>query len=805
MGAEGWIRDLRYAVRALVRQPLFVVASAGTLALGIGATTAVFSLVHGVLLAPLPIEEPERAVRVYLEEPEQPGGREYLTAMDALVVRDQDDVFSNVAVFYDYQESGADLTGGDRPERVRTLPVSSGYFALLGADLLLGRELVREEEREDARVAVVAHAVWNRHLGADPGAVGRTLRLDDRPYVVIGVLPAGFRDPVAGTVDVYVPQDLDPANGRNNWDNHYVSAVARLAPGVSLDEASERTQAAALAANEAARDDPGDYWLPRLVPLREDVVGEASTMLWVLLGAVGLVLLLACANVANLTLARGAARAGELAVRSALGAGRGGLARQLLCESALVALLGAGVGVLLARGALGVVRWLAVDQVPRIDAVRLDTPTLAATLVVTVLCALVFGLLPALGARRSDAPGGVLHGARGSAPSADRLRRSLVALQMALAVVLLVGAGVLVRSFNALQDVDVGIDLGDVLTYEVHLPDTRYPDAATRIAFHADLQERVSALPGVRSAGAVHWLPLEGRGYRWGLFREDPPEGVEPIGADVRVVDGDYFSALDVPLVMGRSFRPEDASDAPLAALVNQETVRRVFPEDDPIGAQVRVGGRLWTVVGVVGNVANDPLGDVTAKVYLPHAQMADQSWAMKQVVEADVDPAALVEPLRATLADLDSDLVLHRPRPMTEVVGAGLARQRLAMTVMAGFAAVALALAMIGIYGVLAFLVGRRTHEIGIRMALGAERSDVRSLVLRESVALALTGIAIGVLGALGLSRWLRALVFEVEVTDPRLYAAVSAGLLAVALVAAWLPARRATAIDPVRAFRSE
>jgi putative ABC transport system permease protein len=805
MGMEHWIRDLRYAARALVRQPLFAIAAAGTLALGIGATTAVFSLVHGVLLAPLPLDEPERLARVYLEEPERPGGRQYLTAMDALLVRDQQDAVAEVAIFYDYQESGADLTGAGQAERVRTLPVSSGYFALQGAELLLGRELMRSEELEDARVAVVSHAVWTRHLGADPDALGRGLRLDGRAYTVVGVLPAGFRDPVAGAVDVYVPQDLDPANDWNNWDNHYVSAVARLAPGVTLEEASERIRGVALAANQQVRDDPESYWLPRLVPLQEDVVGEARTMLWVLMGAVGLVLLLACANVANLTLARGAGRTRELAVRSALGAGRGGLARQLFCESALVALLGAAVGVALAGGALVGVRWLAADRLPRIDTVGIDFATLSFTVSVTLLCALVFGLLPALGSGGADPSGGTLQGARGNAPAAYRLRRALVAAQLALAVVLLIGAGVLARSFAALQHVELGVDVEDVLTYEVHLPEARYPEAAARTALHEELQERVGALPGVRTAGAIHWLPVQGRGYSWGFFREDPPEGVEPIGADVRVIQGEYLAALDVPRVTGRTFGLDDVADGQPVVVVNQETVRRVFPESDPIGARVRIGGVVRTIVGVVGDVAHDPLGRVSAKVYLPLAQMPTMNWAMKQVVEADVDPAGLVEPIRAVLADLDPNLVLHRPRTMTDVLGEGLVSQRLAVTVMAGFAGLALALAMIGIYGVLAFLVGRRAHEIGIRMALGAERSDVRALVIRESLALSLAGIALGVLGAFGLSRWLRALVFEVEVTDTGVYAVVSVGLLAVAMLATWLPARRATAVDPVRAFRSE
>jgi predicted permease len=805
MWIEPWMRDARYAARALARQPLFVTASAGTLALGIGAATAVFSLAHGVLLAPLPVEEPERLVRVYLEEPEQPGGREYLTAMDALMVREQEDVLGAVAVFYDYEEVGADLTGGGAPERVRTLPVSSGYFGLLGVEPLSGRELAPAEERQAARVAVVSHGVWVRHLGADPSAVGRTLRLDARPHTVVGVLPPDFRDPVAGAVDVYVPQDLDPANDWNNWDNHYVSALARLAPGVTLEAAGERLRVAALAMNEAVRDDPEDFWLPRLVPLHEDLVGQADTLLWVLLGAVGLLLLLACANVANLSLARGVARVREMAVRSALGAGRAGLARQLLCESTLIALVGGALGVALARGALTAFGRMATDEIPRADAITLDRPVLLFALGVTFVCALAFGLLPAVGRTPSAGIDSLLQDGRGNAPASYRLRRTLVIGQTALAVILLVGAGVLARSFAALQRIDLGIDPGGVLTYQVHLPEVRYPDAATRTAFYTGLAERVRSLPGVRATGAVQWLPVQGRGYRWGLFRESPPEGVGPVGADVRIVDGDYFEALDMPLVRGRTFGPGDHAEAPPVAVLNREAVRRVFPDGDPAGSEVRVGGRVWTVVGVVENVANDALGDVTSTVYLPHTQFADRHWALHQVVEADHDPGLLVAPIRQALAELDRELVLHQPRPFTELLADAVGRQRLAMTVMSGFAALALVLAMVGIYGVLAFLVGRRSHEIGIRMALGAGRRQVRAMVLRESFAVSLVGVALGVAGAFGLSPWLQALVYDVDVRDPAVYALVAGGLLAVALLAAWVPARRASAVDPVRAFRAD
>ena len=799
-----WIRDVRHAARALRGQPLYSAASVLTLGLGIGATTAAFTVVHGVLLAPLPVEDPERLVRVYLEEPERPGGREYVTAMDALLVRAQADVLAHVAVFYDYQEQGADLSAGGATDRVRVLPVSSGYFELMGTAPFLGRELSEEEERADARVAVVRHRLWKERFG-DPAAVGATLRLDDVPYTVVGVLPPDFRDPLAGDVDVYVPQDLDPTSDANNWDNHYLSAVARLATGIGIEEAGERLRAVALPANEANRGDADDFWLPRLVPLHEDLVGRAETLLWVLLGAVGLVLLLACANVANLSLARGTARGRELAVRSALGAGRGGLVRQLLAESLLIAGAGGALGVAVASSGVAAFRTLAAGQLPRTEEVGLDASVLLFGVGVTLLTALAFGLLPALRHSRPDLAAGLGTAARASAAGTYRTRRALVAVQVAVALVLAVGAGLLARSFLSIQAVELGLDPEGVLTYDVHLPEARYPGAAERTTFYDELFARVGALPGVRAAGAIHWLPVQGRGYRWGLWRVDAPPGTEAIGADVRIVEGDYFGALGVPLLRGRAFDRTDRQDGSLAALLNRSASERLFPDEDPVGSQVRVGGRTWTVVGVAEDVANDPLGDVSAMVYLPHAQFADRQWSLHQVISASGDPASLVGPLRQVLRSIDPELVLHRPRPMTEVLARGLARQRLAATVMAAFAALALLLAVVGIYGVLAYLVGRRTHEIGIRMALGARARDVRALVVRESLLVSVLGLAAGIVAARVLSRWLGSLLFEVEATDPATYATVVAGLLAVALLAAWMPARRAARIDPALAFRSE
>jgi predicted permease len=357
----------------------------------------------------------------------------------------------------------------------------------------------------------------------------------------------------------------------------------------------------------------------------------------------------------------------------------------------------------------------------------------------------------------------------------------------------------------SLQDVALGIEPEGVLVYDVHLPAARYPDAPKRLAFYDAFYERVQALPGVRAAGAVHWLPVQGRGYNWGLWRADEPPGTEPISAGVRVVERGYFGALGINFLGGRAFTRQDGPDAPLVTVLSRRSVERLFPGEDPLGQRVQVGGRTLTVIGMVEDVANDPLGDVMATLYFPHAQFADRHWALHQVVATSGDPLSLVSPLRDVLTSIDPELVLHEPRAMDDLLAAGLARQRLAASVMAAFAALALALAVVGIHGVLAFLVGRRTREIGIRVALGARAGSVRAMIVRESLAVALLGVAAGLAGALALSRWLRALVFEVEVTDPRVYGAVAAVMLAVALLASWMPARRAAAVDPVRAFRAE
>ncbi len=800
--------EVRYALRSLRSQPLYLGAAVLTLGLGIGANTAVFSVVHGVVLSPLPVEEPERLVRIYLEEPEDPGGREYLTWGDYATLEEQDEVLSRVAAFYSYREEGADLSGEGRPERVRLLRVGSGYFDIVGVEPAAGRGLAPDEERDDARVAVLSHGLAERRFAAAAAAVGETIRLDDVAHTVVGVLPSGFRDPVNGDVQLYVPQDLTAGSEWNNWYNHYLSTVARLAPGVGVEEATERLRVAFRSVNEANRD-ADDHWRPRLIPLQEDLVGEAAGLLWVLLGAVGLVLLLACVNVANLSLARGVSRTRELAVRAAMGAGRGGLVRQLLGESLVVALIGGILGVAMAVAGVRGLLSVAGTELPRTEAVGVDVPVLLFTAGVTVLAGIAFGILPALRGARTNLVYGLKEGSRGNTGGAGRLRSVLVVVQVALALVLLVGAGLLVKSFAGIRDADVAIEPAGVLTYEVHLPDARYPGGEDRAAFHRTFHDRIRALPEVEAAGAVSWLPLRGRYNRWGLYRNEVPEGYggeDEMGADVRVVEGDYFEALGIELLRGRNFEDADRADGVSVAVLNRRTVERMFPDTDPLGRTVRTSGRDFRVVGVVENVPNDHFGDVSAKVYLSHAQFAaNRNWPLFQVVETRGRPGDVVGRLRSELAAIDPELVLHQPEALQDVVDRGVARQRLAATVMTVFAGLALVLAVVGIYGVLAFLVGRRTHEIGIRMALGARARDVGRLVVRQGLLLTAMGVGGGLLGAAWLSRGLRSLLFRVEPTDPWVYGAVALGMVIVATLAAWIPARRAAGVDPVRAFRAE
>ncbi len=807
------LRDLRTAVRSLRKRPGFSLVVVLTLAVGIGANTAVFSVLSGILLKPLPYPAAEELVRIYkVWEDSESGERQYdfnyVTGLDYLEYRERSEVFSDVAAFYSYREMGADLTGGDRPERIVRMPVSSEFFQVLGVAPARGRSFSREEERGGVPLAVISHGLWQRHLAGAEDVLGRSIELDGVSHDVIGVMPPGFQGPLARPVEVWTPENLDPAHDRNSWGNHYLSVVARMAPGVTLAQARDRMEVLSRTIAEEISSE-GGTWLTQILPLHEDRVGDTRATLWVLMAAVALVLLSTCVNVANLFLVRSFSRGRELAVRAALGSGRGGLVRQLLTESLVLALLGGILGLGLAWVGIQLLVALAPEGLPRVNELGLNGAVLLFTLVVSLATGLVFGLAPTLRLSRPNLAGDLREGDRGSTVGRghQRLRSVLVVSEVAVALVLLVGAGILMRSFSALQGIDLGIESEGVLTYEVHLPDSRYPEGVDRVQFYDALFPRVRALPGVTAVGASSWLPVQGRYHDWGVTRMAGEEfSGDWNGSDMRMVAGDYFEALSIDLVSGRFFGPQDREDSDPVCIINEFVRDRDFPGEDPIGKLLYAAGVPRRVVGVVENVPHDVYGAESPQTFIPHVQFAgNRNWALIQAVSYQRDPSSLVSSVREELRAVDPNLVLFRVRPMEDLLAGGVARQRFSLLLMGVFAGIALLLAAVGIYGVLAYLVGQRVHEIGIRMALGAEPGDVRWLVVRQGMFLAGSGIFICLLAAGYLGQFLRSLVFEARLADPMVFGGVALGLGITALVAAYIPARRATRVDPAVAFRGK
>lgn len=799
---DGWIRDLRYAGRSIAGAKKFGAIVVVTLALGIGANTAVFGVLNAVVLRPLPYEGPERLVRVY-----QLRGTEdnYLPGPAVVELRERSQTLE-LAAFYNYRAEGADLTDRERPERVRTLPVSADYFRVFRVNPVAGRVFGREDERDDARVAVISERIWREYLGGAPDAAGRLLSLNGISYRVAGVLPATFEDPVESGVEVWTPVNLQPGD-TNSWENNYLSAVGRLRPGVSLVQAQAELEA--LAAG-LAWNSPGNRIRKsaRVAPLQEDTVGSAGPMLWILLGAVGLLLVIACVNVASLFLARGAAREPELAVRAALGCSRWRLVRQLLAESLLLSIAGGFAGLLLAHAIVRILLAAAPETVARTAGGGLETGVFAFSFVVALLAGLGFGIAPALQVTGPDLEGVLRESGRSGTGSLRqaRIRNALVVCQVALALILLIAAGLLLRSFDKLRSVHLGVQAADVMTFEVHLPGGRYEAPERRAQFHRELQRRLAALPGVRAAAAISRLPVTGTYHSWGTRRPDVPPGTRGAEGQQRVIEGAYFEAVGIPLLRGRMFGPEDTATAPRRVVVSQELVRQLFRDEDPIGKPVRAGGTQAEILGVVGDVALTPRGRPQPYVYHLHTQFAaNRNWALTQVVALDGQMPDVVPGARRELAVLDPALVLHQPRWLEDVIGGGIAQERFALLLIAAFALLALLLATVGIYGVLSYAVSRRSREMGIRMALGAQAGAVRSLIMRDGARLAAAGVVLGLAGAYMATRALGWLLFAVSATEPLIFAAAAIVLAAVAMAASWIPARAATRVDPLQAVRAD
>lgn len=794
-------RDFRHAARGIRRHPAFAAVAAITLALGIGANTAVFSAVDSVLLSPLPYPGSGRLVKLLTVWEGDPEGSSILSGLDFLDFREEVEAFETLAGVYTYQEQGVDLMGPDGPVRLRALPIGAGYFETYRATPALGRTFTRAEEVPDALVTILSHRAWRTIANGDPDVLGRSLTLDGLPYTVVGVMRPSFMDVVAGDVDLWIPQNLAPG-GFNSRANMYLAAIGRLEPGASVEQAQAQVDAVTARIHEEFPEE--DWRTTRVVPLIDEVVEGAGTMLYILLGASGLVLLIACVNVANLALARGTARQGELAVRLALGSGRGRLVRQLVTESLVVAAIGGLAGLLLAIAGLQILIALGPETVPRAEEIGFDGSLLAFAVLVTAVTGLIFGLVPALGLTRSGLAGAVREDARGASVgrTRTRLRSGLVAAQVALAVMLLFGAGVLMRSFLNLQRVDTGIRTDDIATFEVHLPETRYTDAESRVRVHRELNDRLSRASGIEAAGATSWLPLMGEHNQWGLRWEE--EG--GFAAQVRVIEGAYLDAFGIPLVAGRGFQRTDVADTDPVALMNETAARLTY--GDPaaaLGRSIRIGPGDWTVVGIVADVAHSPRGDVGPRIYFPHAQFGSRDWGLSVVLSSPGGVGPALAAARRELAEIDPALVLYRPRAFSDVAAAQIARERFAFTLMGVFAAIALVLATVGLYGVLSYVVSQRVREFGIRMALGARGGQIVGLVARRGALLTAGGLVVGLGAAALLARSLSSLAFEIAVTDVSVFALVAGLIGAVSCVAVALPAWRATRVNPIEALRTD
>ena len=805
--APALFADIRYAFRSLAKQPSFAALVVAMLALGIGANAMVFNALHAVVITPLPYDASERLVRIFEFDGPTPE-RNYVTAPTFLGLREGMQSLDSMAAMYTSRETGADYTDGDRPERVRTLRVSAGYLDVYGTAPFLGREFTRDEERKDVDGALVSHRFWQTRLAGGHDVLGRRITLDGDRYTVIGVVPEGFSDAVAGPVDVWLNLDLE--RSRKSPGNWYLTAVGRLTPKTGLAVAQDESERVERALEEGL---PGlEDHHPYLVPLHGDIVGVSGRALVLLMAAVGIVMLIACVNVAQLMMVRGLGRERELAVRAALGCSRPRLVRQLLLESVILAFGGAVAGLLLARLGNGLWLGLAAGSLPRVVDTQVDWVLIGFAAAVAAVTALLFGLTPAIRGSRFDLQRALREGGRGHSfgTGLSASRRMLVATQLALALMLTAGAGILTKSFLRLAEVDLRVETEGTIAIDVSLPSARYPEPEQRARFHRQLAERFEALPGVRAAGSVSWLPAQGVYHDWGVFLPSLGDGTwdgSPRAiVNQRVVEGHFFEALRIPLIRGRSFGPQDLADAPPVVVVNQELVRRLVSESvEPLGQLVQVAGARREIVGVVADTAIDSRGAVAPIVYHPHSQIAeDRNWPMIQVV-AGTGGTARLPVMAAELATLDPNLVLHNARELAPLFAEGISREKLLSGLLAAFASIALLLAGLGLYGVLSHAVGQRRREIGVRMALGATAVSVRRLVVRQAATVATLGALAGLAATLWASRWVEALVFETSPQDPATLGAAAAALIGMTILASYLPARRATRVDPAEVLRAE
>jgi putative ABC transport system permease protein len=820
---DAFVQDIRFAWRGLRKAPGFTAVAIATLALGIGANSAIFTVVNAIVMRPLSYPEPERLVRVTgdftaLNVPDvglsQPELSDY---------RDRSGLFSGVAGVW---AINANLTEVDEPERVEVLLASPNYFDVLGAQPQLGRLFTADDNAPGiTEVVVISDKLWHRRFGGSPAAIGRKLRIDDDWYTVVGILPPDFRHPgrsVLTDVDIWAPANFSasPFPSPPPRGGYFITgAIARLRPGVSIDEARRRLDAFGATLRASF---PNDYparagWKPRLVPLREDLVGSVRPALLMLFGAVGFVLLIACANIANLLLARASGRQRELSVRRALGSSRSRLVRLMLTESLLLAVLGGAAGAAVTVWLVEALLALVPSTLPRLQEVAIDQRVLMFNGGVALLTAVLFGTIPALHCSKVDVNEGLKEGGRGNASGRGLLRSALVVAEFALALVLLVGAALLIRSLWRLQHVELGFNPRDVLTARLWLPQPNIPSTGkyfthdARIAFYDEVLRRARRLPGVDAVAAAVALPFDGsRSGSTVTIEGAENDAVSRVPAvQTNVASAGFFELLGVRILRGRTFTEQDDQRAPLVVVITESMARRYWPGEDPIGRRLHFGGAQaknpWmTVVGVVSDIRTERVEELPRPtMYRPLRQSSGLSLSL--VLRTSGNPATLGTALAKQVRAVDRDQPTYGVRPMTDLVETALASRRFTTQLLAAFAAVALTLAAVGIYGVMAFVVGQRTREIGIRMALGARPESVVGLVLRQALVLAAAGVACGGLTALFVSRVLTKLLFEIRPTDPSTYIAIAALLATTALLSALVPARRAASMDPNIALRAE
>ena len=806
---QNLFQDSRYGFRMLLRNPGFTLVAVIALALGIGANTAIFSVVNSVLVRPLPFANSDRLVVIWESNPQQNSFREAVAAPNFLDWQAQNTVFEHMAAF---RQDNFNITGTDRPEQLPGCRTDARLFQVLGAEPLLGRTF-QDGEQEPPSV-VISKGLWARLFASDPNIIGRKMIVNGEPLAISAVMPAGFDFPEGNNLWVRsryrVPENplnlsQDPTADRGH---QYLQAIALLKPGIAIEQAQAEMEAIGTRLEQQYPDDnTGRRTI--LVSLREEEVGQVRPILLILFGAVGFVLLIVCANVANLLMARAATRQKEIAIRVALGASRRRIAQQLLTESVMLALAGGGAGLLVALWGISPLVALIPADIHGLQNIGVDARVLGFTMAVSLLTGLVFGLLPATQASKTDLNESLKEGGRGSTEGrrGAALRSALIVSEIALSLVLLVGAGLMIKSFIRLQQVELGFATENLLTMRLTLPQAKYPEKRDQARFFQQALQRVQAAPGVELAAAISRLPLTPGNSSRSIIREgrEAADAQNSPSADYRVISPDYFRAMSIPVLKGRPFTERDNAEAAGSVIINETAARRFFPDEDPVGKRLQIEGDEWfEVVGVVGDVKHLGQDSKTRpEVYVSYLK---RPWpVMTFVARSAQNPAALGETLREAVLAVDRDQPVYSVSTVEQLASRSVARRRSNMLLLGIFAVVAMLIAAVGLYGVMSYSITQRKHEIGIRIALGASRRDILKMVLGYGLTLAMIGVAIGAVAALMLTRVVESLLFGVSATDPATFALISVVVIGVALGACFVPARRATKVDPMVALRYE